>query len=415
MRDSGGRIRSEYEGASGSSPNPNVRSYFPLDLERGAGKKLKKTRMAVLSIVPPTTPPSVPVPESSSPSSTSPTAGAGAATSFGDPETLSRIRSLTDVGAMTRLLHECVAHQRSLDLRLDSLLSQRPDLDRHLLSLRRSSLPLLSLARSDSESLLSSLLSTSHLADRVSRRVRDLDLAQSRLHSTLSRLDASLLRSRALDAARSALSSDDYASAAESVRTFLDIDSQYPNSEPDQKSQLLELKSQLASIVKSRLQSSVDCRDHPSILRFVRIFPPLGLQDDGLRTYVSYLKRVIADRSHLEFDHLREVSGNGETAAGADYVACLTSLFKDIVLAVEENDEILRSLGGEDGIVYAISNLHDECESRGRDVLKKYMDDRMLSRLASEINSYSKSVLSVGAPEGPDPREVETYLEEFCR
>ncbi|KAJ6404432.1 hypothetical protein OIU84_012592 [Salix udensis] len=36
---------------------------------------------------------------------------------FGTPEALDHVRNLTDVGAMTRLLHECIAYQRGLDLK----------------------------------------------------------------------------------------------------------------------------------------------------------------------------------------------------------------------------------------------------------------------------------------------------------
>ncbi|KAL0011476.1 hypothetical protein SO802_006584 [Lithocarpus litseifolius] len=35
---------------------------------------------------------------------------------FGTAEAMDHIRTLTVVGAMTRLLHECIAYQRSLDL-----------------------------------------------------------------------------------------------------------------------------------------------------------------------------------------------------------------------------------------------------------------------------------------------------------
>ncbi|XP_039121919.1 conserved oligomeric Golgi complex subunit 4 [Dioscorea cayenensis subsp. rotundata] len=332
---------------------------------------------------------------------------------FGNPDSLSEIRSLTDVGTMTHLLHECVAYQRSLDLRLESLLSTRTDLDRHLSSLSRSS-HLLDLARSEASHLLLSLQSASSLADSVSRKVRSLDLAQSRALSALSRADAILRRSHLLDLCRRSLSSDDLESAADSIRSFLEIDAQFPDPSSDHRDQLLHLKRDLESTIRKRLSAAIDQRDHPSILRYVRIFPPLGLQEEGLQTYVSYLKKVIALRSRLEFEHLAELAEQAPPQSNQlNFVGCITNLFKDIVLAVEENDEILRSLCGEDGIVYAILELQDECDSRGTQILKKYMDHRKLARLASEINSYSKNLLSVGVLEGPDPREVEMYLEEI--
>ncbi|CAL9076203.1 unnamed protein product [Musa textilis] len=339
---------------------------------------------------------------------------------FGSAEAVDLVRSMTDVGAMTRLLHECVAYQRALDLRLESLLAQRPDLDRHLVALAGPrSTHLLDLARSDASLLLSSARSTSELADRVSRRVRDLDLAQSRVRDTLDLVDATLDRSRCLDAARRALAIDDLHAAASAVHDFLQIDARFSrssdNGNDEQRRQLLDVKRHVESIARKRLTAAVDQRDHPAVLRLVQVFPPLGLQEEGLQIYVAYLKKVIALRARLDFEHLAELAEQAAAAQAErpNFVGCLTSLFKDIVLAVQENDEVLRSLCGEDGIVYAICELQEECDSRGTQILKKYVDHRKLARLTSEINSHSKNLLSVGATEGPDPREVEMYLEEI--
>ncbi|CAF2255941.1 unnamed protein product [Brassica rapa] len=83
-------------------------------------------------------------------------------------------------------------------------------------------------------------------------------------------------------------------------------------------------------------------------------------------------------------------------------------------MAIEENDEILRGLCGEDGVVYAICELQEECDSRGSLILKKYMEFRKRARLASDINnSPNLNLLAGGASEGPDPREVELYVEEI--
>lgn len=92
----------------------------------------------------------------------------------------------------------------------------------------------------------------------------------------------------------------------------------------------------------------------------------------------------------------------------------------DIVLAIEDNEKILRSLCGEDGIVYSICELQEECDSRGTLIMKKYMEYRKLCKLSSEINAQNTNLLNIGGvgvgvgvgSEGPDPREVELYLEE---
>ncbi|KAF7800806.1 conserved oligomeric Golgi complex subunit 4-like [Senna tora] len=341
---------------------------------------------------------------------------------FGTPEALEYVRSLTDVGAMTRLLHECIAYQRALDVELDSHLSQRTDLDKQLFQLQKSS-EVLDIVKSESDHMFSSVSSTCDLADDVSRKVRELDLVQSRVGSTLLRIDAIVERGNCLEGVNKALESEDYESAAKYVQTFLQIDAEYKDSGSDQRDRLMAYKKQLEGIVRKKLSAAVDQRDHPAVLRFIRLYTPLSLEEEGLQVYVGYLKKVIGMRSRLEFEQLVELmeQGNVGSISNSDmnqnqinFVGCLTNLFKDIVVAVEENYEILRSLCGEDGIVYAICELQEECDSRGSVILKKYMDYRRLAKLASEINTQNNNLLAVGGgTEGPDPREIELYLEEI--
>ncbi|XP_047311085.1 conserved oligomeric Golgi complex subunit 4-like [Impatiens glandulifera] len=332
---------------------------------------------------------------------------------FGSPEALDHVRKLTDVGAMTRLLHECIAYQRALDLELETILTQRTDLDRQLSNLQKSS-EVLEIVKADADYMLSNVRSTCDLADQVSGKVRELDLAQSRVHDTLLRIDATVERGNCIDGVKRALDSEDFEAAAKYVQTFLQIDARYNDSASDQREQLLASKKQLEGIVRKKLSAAVDQRDHPTVLRFTRLYSPLGLEEEGLQVYVNYLKKVIAMRSRLEFEQMVELMEQSSSANHnqVNFVGCLTNLFKDIVLAVEENDEVLRSLCGEDGLVYAICELQEECDSRGSLILKKYMEYRKLAKLTSEINSYKNSLLSVEV-EGPDPREIEQYLEEM--
>ncbi|CAM8938072.1 unnamed protein product [Rhodiola kirilowii] len=340
------------------------------------------------------------------------------AVKFGTSEALEEVMKLTDVGAMTRLLHECIAYQRALDLDLENLLSHRSDLDKQLHHLQKSA-EVLDIVKGESDHVLSNVRSTSDLADHVSGKVRELDLAQSRVNDTLLRIDAIVERGNCIEGVKKAMESEDFESAASYVQTFLQIDARYKESGSDQRDQLLASKKQLEGIVRKRLAAAVDQRDHQTILRFIRLYAPLGLEEEGLQVYVGYLKKVISMRSRVEFDHVVELmeqasaSGLGNQNEQVNFVGCLTNLFKDIVLAVEENNEILQSLCGEDGIVYAICELQEECDSRGSLILKKYMEYRQLGKLTSEINAQNKNLLAGGAPEGPDPRDVELYLEEM--
>lgn len=329
---------------------------------------------------------------------------------FGTPEAVLHVQKLTDATVLNRLLHECIAYQRALDLELENILSHRSDLDKQLSVLQKSS-DVLDIVKADSDHMLSNVRSTCDLADQVSGKVRELDLAQSRVNDTLLRIDAIVERGNCIDGVQKALDSEDFESAAAYVQTFLQIDAKYQDSGSDQRDQLLASKRQLEGIVRKRLSAAVDQRDHQAVLRFVRLYSPLGLEEEGLQVFVSYLKRVISMRSRVEFEQLVELMEQPHNPQ-VNFVDCLTNLFKEIANAVDLNYEILKSLCGEDGIVYAICELQEECDSRGSLILKSYMEYRKLSKLTSEINSYKSNLLSVGV-EGPDPREIEMYLEEI--
>lgn len=197
------------------------------------------------------------------------------------------MRNLTDVGAVTRLLHECIAYQRALDLELDSILSQLSELDRQLSSLHKSA-EVLDQFKADSTYMLSNVGSTSSLADQVSAKVRHLNLTQSRVNDTLLRIDAIVDRSSCLNGVQKSLQSEDFESAASYIQMFLQIDAKFKDSSAsDQWEQLLSYKKQLEDIAKKRLSAIVDQRDHPTILRFIKLYTPLDLEEEDLQVYVN--------------------------------------------------------------------------------------------------------------------------------
>jgi hypothetical protein len=68
----------------------------------------------------------------------------------------------------------------------------------------------------------------------VSCKVRELDLAQSCVNSTLLRIDAIVNRSNCIEGVRMAFETEDFESAAKYVQTFLQIDTKYKASGSDQ-------------------------------------------------------------------------------------------------------------------------------------------------------------------------------------
>ncbi|XP_071687570.1 conserved oligomeric Golgi complex subunit 4-like [Rutidosis leptorrhynchoides] len=165
----------------------------------------------------------------------------------------------------------------------------------------------------------------------VSGKVRELDLAQSHVNDTLQRTDTIVEKSNCIDGVQKALESDDFESAANYVKTFLEINGICKDSGSDQR-EMFSAKKQLETIVRRRLSTVVDQRDHAMVLRFISLYSPLALNGEGSQVYFSYLKKVISIRSKVEFEQLVELMEQNRNSVY--FVTCLTNLFEDIVMTI---------------------------------------------------------------------------------
>ncbi|GJP55947.1 hypothetical protein CLOM_g14958 [Closterium sp. NIES-68] len=432
------------------------------------------------------------LPNGTAASATTPTSASASAAASAAAPSLAEIRSLTDIGAMTRLLHETVARERDIDNELAALLAARGGLERRLLGLHKAAADVLELVRTDADAVLASVSGTSQLASRVSGSVRERDAAQSRVAITIARIDAIVDRSNCITGARNALEASDYEAAARFIETFLQLDeellhpttprspiaaadaaaaaaallgqappqaaaavsphamdSQAAETAREQRRQLVESKVKLEGVIRKRFAAAADEMDQAGVERFVRLFPPLGLQAEGLRALVGYLRKVVAVRAREQFaallsslDVVASNAGGGGAAAAmlavsqqADFAEALTALLRDVALAVESNEELLKAVAGEDGVVAAIKELQAECDARSAAILRKYVEHRRLPRLAKEAAAAAaaagytlgstgggghgtgfRAAAAMGASDGsvvgPNPQEVEACLEE---
>ena len=86
---------------------------------------------------------------------------------------------------------------------------------------------MLQVMKAEAEQLAGSTDDTAGLAAKVSRKVRELDTAQSRVQSTLGHIGVVLDRMHAVEGIQSALQREDYEAAAECVARYLELEDEY--------------------------------------------------------------------------------------------------------------------------------------------------------------------------------------------
>ena len=197
-----------------------------------------------------------------------------------DIRVVEQLTSLTDI---SRLLHETLATERGLEAELDQLLSRRGDLEQNLLALHAGSrevcvghvqhatsaggskrsillLQTLEVVKTEAETLANSVKQTSNLSESVSKKVRELDTAQSRVHNTLESIDYIVNRTNAVDGVQQALQSDDYEAAAEYVDALLQSEDKYGKAHQDSHMKQSEQQSRVCIFTLPHIYPQVPVR-----------------------------------------------------------------------------------------------------------------------------------------------------------
>lgn len=275
------------------------------------------------------------------------------------------VRQLSNPADINRLLIDAVALERSIDGDLEALLASRAVVDDALVSLKADTSEALRTAKEGAAKLCASTADTAALADKVSRKVRELDAAQSRVRATLSRIETIVDRSRAVEGIQAALERDDLEAAAGCVSRFLEIEDEErkeagggedvaspkpaasPKSAMDdvtgQAAVMAEQRAKLEAAVRSKAAHAVAVKDHAAVARYARLFGPLRLQQEGVDLLVKYLRGLLAERAQADYDALVDGFAAG---AKADYIEAVTNLFRDAAAAIDEHLELFRDAFG---------------------------------------------------------------------
>ena len=182
------------------------------------------------------------------------------------------VEKITSLADISRLLQETLARERGLEAELDQLLNRRGDVEQSLLALHASSrdvsalslypiidqavrsrftapclLQTLEVIHAEAESLAGSVQQTSSISERVSKKVRELDTAQSRINGTLESIDYIINRTNAVDGVQEALQMQDYETAAAHVGSLLQSEDKHGAAHDN------------GSLAQSTQQSKVSC------------------------------------------------------------------------------------------------------------------------------------------------------------
>uniref|UniRef100_A0A8C2T5A7 Conserved oligomeric Golgi complex subunit 4 n=1 Tax=Coturnix japonica TaxID=93934 RepID=A0A8C2T5A7_COTJA len=328
---------------------------------------------------------------------------------------MERVRSLTELpeleAAYSRLCEEESAVQRELD----ALLEQQGTIESKMVALQRMG-PNLQLIEGDAQQLAGMITFTCNLAENVSSKVRQLDLAKNRLYQAIQRADDILDLKFCMDGVQTALRNEDYEQAAAHIHRYLSLDKSVIELSRQGKEGgiidanlklLQESEQRLKTIVTEKFDAAMKQGDLPQVERFFKIFPLLGLHEEGLSKFSEYLCKQVAKKAE---ENLQLVMGTdmSDRRAAVIFADTLTLLFEGIARVVETHQPIVETYYGPGRLYTLIKHLQGECDQQVEKVVEKFVKERDYHRQVSQVqNSMMRS-----SSEKIEPRELDPILTE---
>ncbi|XP_036819965.1 conserved oligomeric Golgi complex subunit 4 isoform X1 [Oncorhynchus mykiss] len=258
---------------------------------------------------------------------------------------------------------------------------------------------------------------TCSLAENVSSKVRQLDLAKTRLYKVIQRADDILDLKFCTDGVQTALHNEDYEQAAAHIHRYLSLDQSVielsrqgeESSAVDASLAMLQVAEQrLKVLVVERLDEAVTRGDLAQVERFFKIFPLLGLHDQGLARFGQYLCSQLASKA--EENLLLAVGGElGERRAALVFADTLTLLLEGIARVVETHQPIVETYYGPGYLYTLITHLQQECDRQAQKVVDKFIQQRDYHNKFQIVQS---SMMKSVPTEMIEPRELDPVLLE---
>ncbi|EOB09038.1 Conserved oligomeric Golgi complex subunit 4, partial [Anas platyrhynchos] len=305
--------------------------------------------------------------------------------------------------------------QQAVQEELEALVEQQSVVENKMVALQRMG-PNLQLIEGDAQQLAGMIAFTCSLAENVSSKVRQLDLAKNRLYQAIQRADDILDLKFCMDGVQTALRGEDYEQAAAHIHRYLSLDKSVIELSRQGKEGgiidanlklLQESEQRLKAIVTEKFDTAMKQGDLPQVERFFKIFPLLGLHEEGLSKFSEYLCKQVAKKAE---ENLQLVMGTdmSDRRAAVIFADTLTLLFEGIARVVETHQPIVETYYGPGRLYTLIKHLQGECDQQVEKVVEKFVKERDYHRQFQQVqNSMMRS-----SAEKIEPRELDPILTE---
>lgn len=311
------------------------------------------------------------------------------------------VNALKNIDDVRAAFEQLCREEESVSEDLDRILSKQTGLHTRLKSVTALT-PQLGDVKGEGQKLSGLISHTALLAERVSAKVRQLDLAKSRVAECQLRVHDLIDLRRCSEGVTTALQEEDYEQAAAHIHRFLSMDEgvlrltsrdlEKDRGESQAKSSSLDIsiatlhqaENKVRGIVNRKFDEAVHAEDLASIERFFKIFPLLNLHAAGLNKFTVYLRGKLALANR---DNLRQAldTGPADKRSNVIFADTLTLLFEGIARIVEIHQPLVETYYGPGRMTTVLSLLQVECDQQAEKIFHEFKKRRGIQDKVARI------------------------------
>ncbi|KAK9455636.1 COG4 transport protein-domain-containing protein [Dipodascopsis uninucleata] len=235
------------------------------------------------------------------------------------------------------------------------------------------------------------------VASRISQKVRQLDMEQSRVQEALDYVSKTQELKKCIIGIYDATQVRDWESVAQHINRasklppdlvrgkFAEV--MVPTEEnPDSPSIALQNATEtFGALFLREFDAAAKEKDVEKITRFFKLFPLIGKEKEGLDIYAKFVCTIIASQSR----QLMSTKTEGPLFFGM----VISRLFENIATIVDQHSPIVERYYGRGKMQRVIERIQLEADTQGGIIIDTYFDERNINRRLSDMKSYAFSFL----------------------
>ncbi len=158
---------------------------------------------------------------------------------------------------------------------------------------------------------------------------------------------------------------------------------------------LHESKTKLQEIVNEKYDLALRSNDVPQLERFFKIFPFIGLAEDGLGKFSTYLCSQITEAADRNYALMSQMNRSDQRWS-IIFADALIMLFEKVARIIEAYQPVIETYYGSGNMFLFLKNIQRECDLQSAKILARFREVRRLEQIFRSVQQSSAMIANAG-------------------